>query len=155
MSNINIERLEKDEKVVFDFSGVIDENTDLSKSELGLAKEIILNLKEISAINSYGIRSWIIWIRTAPENCRIIYKSCPKIIVDQINMVIGFLPKNGNVESFYVPYYCESCDIEKKILFRNGIEFNSDSICPPENICCDKCDGAIKIDVIEKNTLNF
>ena len=38
-----------------------------------------------------------------PGQCKIEFRNCPKVIIDQINMVKGFLPENAIVESFLRP----------------------------------------------------
>ena len=103
--------------------GTIDEDTDFRPYDLAGASTVEMNLDGVKSINSCGIREWIKWITTAGSATRQ-YHSCPKVIVDQINMVHGFLPAQGQVVSFYVPYYSEESDEEKAVLYNNGKEFN-------------------------------
>lgn len=103
-------------------SGTVDEDVDFGQYSLTGAGSIELFLGEVKSINSCGIREWIKWIGTA-DGVPISYNECPKIIVDQINMVQGFLPAQGRVNSFYVPYYNEESGSEKNVLFKLGSEF--------------------------------
>lgn len=103
-------------------SGTVDEDVDFGQYSLTGAGSIELFLGEVKSINSCGIREWIKWIGTA-GGVPISYNECPKIIVDQINMVQGFLPAQGRVNSFYVPYYNEESGSEKNVLFKLGSEF--------------------------------
>src|SRR5512135_2248555 len=95
------------------FSGDVDEDAVFSNLSLDGAKQVVLDLEGISAINSCGIREWIKWVKAAPADTKFVYRKCPKIIVDQINMVAGFLPDGSSVESFFVPYFNENSGKEK------------------------------------------
>ncbi len=136
------------------FAGHIDEDAQFSDLDLGGSSKVIVDLENVSAINSCGIREWIKWIRTAPASATIIYRKCPKIIVDQINMVAGFLPDNGKVESFYVPYYSDVSGDEKMILFSEGKEFNGNEVNPPADIK-DASGDVMEMDVIEAKYFKF
>ncbi|PWU14840.1 MAG: hypothetical protein C5B49_12600 [Bdellovibrio sp.] len=103
--------------------GTIDEDVDFGQYMLTGAQKIDLHLADIKSINSCGIREWIKWIGATAA--AVTYHECPKIIVDQINMVQGFLPGRATVNSFFVPFYCEESSSEKSYLFRLGHEFNS------------------------------
>lgn len=140
---------------VLKFNGHIDEDAQFSGLELEGAAKVTLDLNGVAAINSCGIREWIKWIRTAPPGAQIVYKNCPKVIVDQINMVAGFLPENGKVESFYVPYYSDSTGNEKMILFKDGAEFRNGEVYPPEQVKDDETGEAMEMDVIEAKYFRF
>lgn len=134
--------------------GQIDEDANFSSVELNNEK-IHIDLSNVEAINSCGIREWIKWIKTAPENSVIIYSNCPKVIVDQINMVAGFLPENAHVESFYVPYYCDESGTEKMILFKKDKDFTNNAINPPDGIKCEESGEEMEMDVIEAKYFKF
>ena len=137
------------------FTGHIDEDAQFTGLELEGAGKVVIDLDSVSAINSCGIREWIKWIRTAPEGAEVVYKNCPKVIVDQINMVAGFLPDNGKVESFYVPYYSDDTGNEKMILFCDGKEFRSGEVYPPEEVKDDESGEEMEMDVIEAKYFRF
>ena len=135
-------------------TGTIDEDTDFRPYDLAGASTVEMNLDGIKSINSCGIREWIKWIKTAPQS-KFIYRKCPKAIVDQINMVSGFLPENGQVESFFVPYYSEASDSEKMVLFTSGKEFKGAEIFPPEEVKDDTKGDIMEMDVIEAKYFKF
>lgn len=60
---------------------------------------------------------------TTLQKEKITLTHCPKVFIDQVNMVKGFLPGNCVIESFYVPYYSEQTSQEKKILFQKNVNF--------------------------------
>ena len=141
------------EKINLALGGVIDEDADFNQVSVKGAKEIVLELSTIKSINSCGIREWIKWIALA-EQAKITYQNCPKVIVDQINMVDGFLPNNDKDDSFYVPYYNEDSGSEKNVLFRYGTEFKEGAVTPPLQVK-DEAGNAMEMDIIESKYFKF
>ncbi|MBT4762636.1 MAG: hypothetical protein HOO06_13130 [Bdellovibrionaceae bacterium] len=153
MGQLNINVATAGDEITINVMGHIDEDADFTSTELKGSK-ITFDLEKVETINSCGIREWIKWIKSSPEASKIVYKNCPKVIVDQVNMVAGFLPNNGSIESFYVPYYSEESGDEKMILFNHGVEFNGSNITPPDGIKDD--DGEeMEMDVIEAKYFKF
>jgi anti-anti-sigma regulatory factor len=140
--------------LVVNLSGSIDEDAILASVAFDGAQSIILDLEKVSAINSCGIREWIKWLKAAPAGSQIVYRNCPKIIVDQINMVAGFLPENGRVESFFVPYFNEGSGAEKMVLFRRGTEFKDGEVNPPKEVK-DAGGEPMEMDIIEAKYFKF
>ena len=134
-------------------TGTIDEDVDFTQMNLGDAQEIDLELSGVKSINSCGIREWIKWMATN-KNAKIKFNQCPKVIIDQINMVDGFLPQNGKVSSFFVPYYNDNSGSEKNILFRYGTEFTEGEVKPPAEIKDDQ-GNAMEMDIIESKYFKF
>jgi hypothetical protein len=134
-------------------SGSIDEEVTLTSDILKGANTLIFDFAEVTSINSCGIREWIRWIMPVATKS-IIYRNCPKIIVDQINMVDGFLPNSGMVESFYVPYYSEDTGEEKHILFSFGKEYTDQGLNYP-SLVVDSKNQPMEIDVIESKYFRF
>jgi hypothetical protein len=134
-------------------NGVIDEDADFGPHKLEGVQKVTVYTGGIKSINSCGIREWIKWIGTAgPVNVE--YVECPKIIVDQINMVQGFLPKTGKVQSFYVPYYSEALDQEKSVLFTAGKEFNDQGLAEAP-VIKDEEGNEMEMDVVEAKYFKF
>lgn len=133
--------------------GTIDEDVDFGLYSLEGAPAVELFLNDVKSINSCGIREWIKWIGSAGP-VAVVYHECPKIIVDQINMVQGFLPAMGKVQSFYVPFYSEESGSEKNILFTAGQEFDeSGSIQVPS--IKDESGQEMEMDVVEAKYFKF
>lgn len=134
-------------------SGNIDEDVDFTPYALNGPGKVEFFLANLKSINSCGIREWIKWINTAGP-AEVLYHECPKIIVDQINMVQGFLPAGGQVVSFFVPYYSEESGTEKAVLFRTGQEFdNTGNIRPP--LVKDESNHEMEMDVLEAKYFKF
>ncbi len=79
--------------LVLEVKGNVDEDANFTPPDLGGATSVTLDLEGVTAINSVGIREWIKWVKTMPASLKLSVRKCPKIIVDQINMVAGFLPQ--------------------------------------------------------------
>lgn len=102
------------------FFGTIDEDVIFPSVDIAGIKQIVIDLQAVKTINSVGIREWLNWITPLASSVEMTLMNCPKALVFQFNMVEGFLPANAKVTSFYVPYYCESCDQEDNVLFQVG-----------------------------------
>lgn len=155
MSQFQIEKKSEGDKILIEIKGHIDEDANFSNVDLSSGGKFIFDLQNVEAINSCGIREWITWVRKAPPASELVFRNCPKIVVDQINMVAGFLPDNGRIESFYVPYFCESSGNEKMILFTEGKEFKGSDLLPPEEIKDDETGEFMEMDVIEAKYFKF
>jgi hypothetical protein len=141
------------EQVKVEVAGIIDEDADFNPFSLAGAPSVELHLGNIKSINSCGIREWIKWVSTAGP-VTIVYHECPKVIVDQINMVQGFLPASGKVMSFYVPYFSDDAGTEKNVLFRYGNEYSEGGVKPPDGIKDDQ-GNVMEMDVIESKYFKF
>src|ERR1043166_1845584 len=98
-------------------AGVIDEDNELAdladKIPTGTA---VIDLGEIERINSCGVRDWVNWLsRIEKGGARAVLVECSPAIVAQINLVNNFTGA-GVVKSFFAPYFCPACDLEKGLL---------------------------------------
>ncbi len=109
-------------KKCFQFSGQIDEEAEFPKMD-DMPSHVLVDLKDVKAINSVGIRAWIMWFGGYPQT-QFSFLNCPKALVMQMNMVEGFLPVRSEVLSLEVPFFCEDCDKEKDVLFEVGKEIS-------------------------------
>ncbi|MEI7973693.1 MAG: hypothetical protein WCH11_04930 [Bdellovibrio sp.] len=140
--------------LVLRLEGHFDEQASLPTLDPLLHPKIEMNFEKITLINSVGVRSWIKWVSDKQGKSKISYTHCPKIIVDQMNMVSA-LSKSGQVESFYVPYFCEASSTSVQFLFRRGKEFDEKTLRFPTQVPCPNGDSMAEIDVIEKTYFKF
>ncbi|MBL7663530.1 MAG: hypothetical protein JNM93_00240 [Bacteriovoracaceae bacterium] len=110
----------KDNLVTVQFKGSIDEDATFQEIEKIKANQYNFDFEELKMINSCGIREWIKFIEKLPATAKVIYQKCPQIIIEQMNMVHGFIRKGAEIESFYAPYYDEESDTEHKILLNTA-----------------------------------
>ena len=108
-------KIETKDNGTYLLEGEITEDADLGFFEKASSQEILLDLNQVTFINSCGIRDWI-EAQAKFQGHKIVYENCPQVIVEQMNMVKGFIANGGEVKSFYAPYYNEKTDQEVKIL---------------------------------------
>jgi hypothetical protein len=116
MSSLKVSIVKNGEDTRITLSGHINEDSDLGEMLNLQGEELILDLKEINLINSCGIRDWIEFQKSNFNFDVVVYKNCPQVIIEQMNIVAGFIHPQGKIESFYAPYYSESNDEEIKVL---------------------------------------
>jgi len=103
---------------------------DLTQNAEGLLEPVFLSgvetvtidLKNLTAINSVGIRFFMIWIADFSK-VALTFENCPPFFIDQVNMVSGFLPSHSKVKSFFVPYFAEETGFTKWVLYTEGQEY--------------------------------
>jgi hypothetical protein len=120
MGSLHFSLTEEPDRSRIYFSGGIDEDTDF-RGLTPASQVLFLDLDGIKVINSTGIRKWISWIKLQMDKT-IVLAHCPRIFIDQLNMVAGFLPNGAKVQTFYVPYYSDSTGSEKNVIFQVGKE---------------------------------
>lgn len=149
---LNIDTQIIDDKVVVQFSGSIDEDANFDKIQNLNQKIYEFDFDKLQLINSCGIREWISYVEGIPAEAKLIYKNCPQIIIEQMNMVHGFVKKGAEIESFYAPYYCESCDNESKIHLKTSQVVDKKA----PVVACPKCGASpMEFDAIEEQYFNF
>lgn len=100
-------------------SGVVDEDNTLAGSLKKIdGRTVIVDLSEVTRINSCGVRDWVNWLNDlGARGKRVIFVRCSPCIVNQINLVNNFVG-GGMVKSFFAPYYCPRCDLEQMELLQ-------------------------------------
>ncbi|WP_291515967.1 hypothetical protein [Bdellovibrio sp. ArHS] len=84
--------------------------------------DLNVDLKDLQAINSLGIRNFHNFIRRLRcQRLRFFY--CPRVFVNQLNLVEGFLPDKAEIESFFVPYFSEQSGEDAQVLFTKFLEY--------------------------------
>jgi len=118
-----IERLSEGDVTWLRMVGVIDEQFDAPGLAATIAtRYLLLDIGGIERISSFGIRQWVDFIGTImPRMAGIYYVECSPKVVDQFNMVANF-GGSGYIVSFYAPYRCDTCDQERRLLFRTDEE---------------------------------
>lgn len=152
MKRLTINKQILQDELNVELIGAIDEDADF-KELLGLEqKTISFDFNQVNMINSCGIREWIKFLEKIPEKSTIVYNNCPQIIIEQINMVHGFFRKGAVINSFYAPYFCESCNKEAKIHLKTEQVKNKKA----PKIECPNCgEENMDFDAIEAQYFNF
>lgn len=116
MSSLKILVDEVDSELKVTLEGQINEDSNFDSLKNLKGDKITINFKNIEHINSCGIRDWIELQKNHFHFKKINYEQCPQIIIEQMNIVAGFVHEKGEIKSFYAPYYSESEDKEYKLL---------------------------------------
>jgi anti-anti-sigma regulatory factor len=145
----------RDEVTYVKLSGVIDEDNELNAlaDKLGQGTAVI-DVSEIERINSCGVRDWVNWLSKAEKGgASVVLVECSPAIVAQINLVNNFTGA-GVVKSFYAPYFCPNCDLEKVLLVETRDMFAAQPFKAP-SCRCDECDGPMDFDDMEESYFAF
>ncbi|MBP9706752.1 MAG: hypothetical protein KBD78_03860 [Oligoflexales bacterium] len=138
------------------FSGPINEDSELILGNFAdqLGKNVILNLKDITSVNSCGVRAWINFIRNIEGGRQLIFSECSPEIVSQINMIPSF-KGNAKIDSVFANFRCESCGTEKMILYKSGSNMpaTSDSVLAAEK--CASCGSEMEMDEMPEEFFSF
>lgn len=136
---------------LLELHGVIDEHADLGFFA-DLRGRVQVSLRGVRRINSYGVRAWIDAVRRVPAEAQLEFVECPPPVVDQMNMVAGFLGR-GKVTSFYAPMACEACGAERDQLFQVAECRAAGGRLPA--VPCPRCGKPMEVDDIEEQYLLF
>jgi anti-anti-sigma regulatory factor len=145
----------RDEVTYVKLSGVIDEDNELGTlaDKLGGGTAVI-DVSEIERINSCGVRDWVNWLGKAEKGgAKVVLVECSPAIVAQINLVNNFTGQ-GVVKSFYAPYFCPNCDLEKVLLVETRDMAGQHPFKAP-SCRCDECDGPMDFDDMEESYFAF
>lgn len=162
MSGLKItSKIDENMKTRLQIEGSMDEHSDYSSIDMQFTDIVVFDFNNVEHINSTGIKHWVQWIAKIHDSnpsLKFYFVNCPKPIVDQINMVDGFLPPNSIVKSFKVPYFCEVCDKDITCTFVLGREYNFQEgkliLNIPDN-SCDRGDCEMEPDVVEQKYFKF
>lgn len=152
----------KANQVVANISGAIGETTPLFTIPLGGVTELIVDMANMTYINSIGVKNWIMWTVKIPKDCTVRLLNCPFVIVSQAATVMGFTAPNMFIESFRMPYLCESCNFDNFVLGVRGKEFDysrdgqPSKITLPTHLTCPKCkQSTFEPDFLSEKTFKF
>lgn len=132
--SLNIVKTQKDSVLLIRMSGSIEEAVHFERLLGELPAEVWVETKEISRINSLGVKAWIGYFQTVQKRgIKLRLKECSVAIVEQINLNPAF-SCGGAIDSIYVPFQCTVCENEVSLLFetRNlkpGLSPRSESKC--------------------------
>ena len=143
--------------------GNIDDQAELpDKLDLNQIKVVKFDFGGVLFINSVGIAKWISYMGSfeANSNLKIEFYNCPKVIIDQVNSILGFLPKNGEVVSFHLPIFCTQCKDTFHIT-KESNNFDPSSIDLSKEVTEKKCENFpgcrknFEVDVTEASFFRF
>lgn len=110
---------------------------------------LIVDTAHVEHVNSFGLRTWLLWISQLSKAARPIYfVRCAPSVVTQANYVANFLG-SGIVLSFYAPYWCPKCgeSVLELIELRDPTR---DPLVPPFIRRCTSCDIPLELAELEE-----
>jgi anti-anti-sigma regulatory factor len=135
--------------LVLRFSGEIAEGANFAQLIGPISGNVVLHCKEITRINSMGVKSWIQFFQAAvTKGAKLRFVECSPAVVEQINLIMNF-SCGGTVESIFIPYACTSCKKSLAGLFR--VEDLRKGQLKLPDLPCSKCGGkAVFDDILEE-----
>jgi hypothetical protein len=144
----------------FVIEGSLGEGSPLFEQKLADATQINLDVEKLSYINSVGVKTWIYWVTQLPPKAPFVLKKAPLLIVNQASMVMGFLPPQGQIESFFAPFICPKCDTDATHLLTQGKDYERSASGKPAvinlpKVLCPKCQTEMEHDFTIAKSLTF
>jgi hypothetical protein len=150
---VNVTKEQKGPALVVRLSGSIEENVSFDQLIGPPPAELHLVCKEITRINSVGVKAWIKYFSTAQaKGTKLRFQECSTAIVEQINLISNFTA-GGVVESIFVPFSCGGCKSELVGLFKCE-DLKKLNFKLPE-LKCSKCAGKAIFDDIPEEYFAF
>jgi hypothetical protein len=124
--------------------GVIDENADLtSLPQRAFQGALQLDLREVTFINSLGVRDWIrLQTATQAERISVEFINVSETMIHQFNMIVA-TRGNAKVSSFFAPYACDACGREKSLVIDAVAHAASLRNGTAPTMECSECHGAM------------
>ncbi|MGE0529336.1 MAG: hypothetical protein AB7P49_19960, partial [Bdellovibrionales bacterium] len=123
---------------------------------------LAIDMSDVTYINSIGVKNWILWTLRIPKACDVKLINCPVVIVSQASMVHGFTTPRMTIESFRMPYACDTCGFEDMRFVSRGAHYeyatetHPKRITLPADLPCPKCGkGSFLPDVVLQKVFKF
>jgi anti-anti-sigma regulatory factor len=136
-------------------AGILDEDNELVPLSNRIRGDtVIIDLSAVQDINNSGVRNWVKWRQEMQaRGVAVVLVECSPAIVAKLNSVSNF-NDGGFIKSFYVPYYCQACEMEKAMLVDMD-ELRGDGAVHAPTCRCDACDGIMAFDDMEESYFTF
>jgi hypothetical protein len=136
------------------YQGPINEDAEVHLTNLvkTAGPNCAFNFKNVSFVNSCGVRAWINFMRDFEKGRKIVFEECTPEIVLQINMIPSFKGQ-AKIASVYGQYSCGSCGHKQRQLFVEGHNLPHDGNYP--EVKCEKCAAATEMEELEDEFFAF
>lgn len=123
MTPFSVQKQITDDGLKFTIAGYIDEGSVFPRS-VDFATKVTIDLQRAEGINSTGVKNWCFWMESLKAPIAIRLLNCPPIFINMFNSVMGTLPRNATVGSFFVPFIAvDGTSARGDILFVEGKEY--------------------------------
>lgn len=135
--------------------GDIDDNTSLTGFVPQLRRSPIIDLGDVTFINSVGVREWITLLgELAQRGLKVTLRNVSEPMVRQMTMVFE-ARGDAAVESFYAPYTCASCGDERALLLQVDQHKAALDAHKPPPLPCPSCGAEAEFDEFPNRYLSF
>jgi anti-anti-sigma regulatory factor len=137
-------------------AGALDETSNLPElADHARGGRLVLDLADVSFINSLGVRDWIRLQALAQQRqLAVELRRVAEPIVHQLNMIIA-TRGTARVSSFFAPYACDACGREESLLI--DAVANAAGLArleaPPQ--ICPECGAAMAFNDFPERFLSF
>lgn len=133
--------------------GILDHSFNVSATKLERADSLLLNMHEVTFMNSSGIRQFINWIRDIEKNfgkLRVILTLVPPTVNRQLSTMTSHLPSQLSIDSVYLPYYCDACDSEdrSRLVTMQDVARAQSLESLVDRVPCPKCSAPMEFDAV-------
>lgn len=149
-----------DDTIEFYLEGAIGEGASVFQHDIRGVKQILMDMEKVTYINSVGVKAWIQWTGRIPPDCQFSLRRLPLVMINQASTVVGFMPPQARIESFFAPFVCPKCNTETTVLLSKGKEYDyaeggsEKKINIPE-VPCPKCNTIMESDFTPAKTFTF
>ena len=150
---LQIRKDEKSSPVKITLSGVIDETTNFEQALGKLPPAIQLNCREVSRINSVGIKLWREFFdRYRKGGGKAKFQELSPALVTTINYIADFIQRQ-EIETLCAPYHCQKCDtITLAVLKADEAKAKIQTASSQK---CSKCGGTAELDEVADEYFSF
>lgn len=146
-STVQVQAVREGDTLRVQLTGEINEEFGIGRflELIGDHSCVVLDTRGISAINSSGVRNWLLLLEKLPTSCKIEYEAVSLALVEQANMILSFL-RRGTIVSFMVPYFCYECqEPEAHAVSAQDPHLAGNDPRPPP-VQCSRCGAAMDFD---------
>ena len=136
--------------------GAIDEAAALHELvQRANAGRLVLDLANVTFINSLGVRDWIRMQAAAQKaGLAVELRRVAEPLVHQLNMIIA-TRGNATVTSFFAPYACDACGREESLLIDAIANASGLAKLEPPPMPCPECGAAMAFNDFPERYFSF
>lgn len=151
-ARLSIERSSPDELVL---SGVIDEHARLHEFISNQQRRLVLDLGDITFINSLGVRDWIRFLaKLAADRIELELVRVAEPLVHQFNMIVA-TRAGARVRSFFAPFACDTCGLETSICLEVAPHLQELRELRPPAVDCPTCKSPMAFNDFPERYFSF
>lgn len=151
-ARLTIERSSPDELVL---SGIIDEHARLHEVVSNQQRRLVLDLGDITFINSLGVRDWIRFLaKLATDHIQLELVRVAEPLVHQFNMIVA-TRTGAQVRSFFAPFACDACGLEKSICLEVEPHLHDLRALRPPAVACPTCQSQMAFNDFPERYFSF